>query len=51
MKTICILNLIALVLVLSCNFEISDLPYFKGLVQDVYSNLLKMIFSKNPELI
>lgn len=43
MKIICLLNLIALMLVLTCNFDISDLPYFKGVIQNIYDNFLKLI--------
>jgi hypothetical protein len=33
MKTICLLNFLSLVFVIACNFELSDLPYFNGVVQ------------------
>jgi len=39
MKTICILNMIALAVVLGGNFELSDLPYFRGVVQNVWTFL------------
>lgn len=42
MKTICILNFIALILVLACNFELSDLPYFKGVIQNIWQNLIEI---------
>jgi hypothetical protein len=44
MKTVCILNLIALALVFTCNFDLSDLPYFRGLVQNMYDNIVGLIF-------
>jgi hypothetical protein len=46
MKTICLLNFLALMLVLACNFEMSDLPYFKGVIQNIYGNLTKIITQK-----
>jgi hypothetical protein len=46
MKTVCILNLIALVLVFACNFDLSDLPYLRGLIQNMYDNIVGLI-SKN----
>jgi hypothetical protein len=46
MKTICLLNFLALMLVLACNFEMSDLPYFKGAIQNIYGNSTKIIAQK-----
>lgn len=50
MKTICLLNFLALMLVLACNFELSDLPYFKGVVQNIYGKFMKIITRKTPAL-
>ena len=50
MKIICLLNFLALMLVLVCNFELSDLPYFKGIVQNIYGNIMKIITQKIPAL-
>jgi hypothetical protein len=44
MKTTCILNMVALAIVLACNFELSDLPYFKGITRNAWvyiTNLFK----------
>lgn len=51
MKTICLLNFLALMLVLACNFEMSDLPYFKGVIQNIYGNLARIIAQKIEGLV
>lgn len=44
MKMICMLNILALVIVLAGNFELSDLPYFKGVVQGAFARLMGFLF-------
>ncbi len=51
MKTTCLLNFLSLVLVIACNFEFSDIPYFDGVVLNAYHNLLaflKLLFKGLP---
>jgi hypothetical protein len=49
MKTICILNMVALAVVLGGNFELSDLPYFRGIVQNAWECLTGMIMKSKTE--
>jgi hypothetical protein len=43
MKTTCLLNFLSFALVLACNFEFSDIPYFEGIVQNAYHNSLALV--------
>ncbi|CAM3746843.1 hypothetical protein MUGA111182_06930 [Mucilaginibacter galii] len=47
MKTTCLLNFLSLALVIACNFEFSDIPYFDGVILNAYHNslaFLKLLF-------
>jgi hypothetical protein len=47
MKTICLINFLSSAFVIACNFELSDIPYFNGLFQNAYLNLLAGIKIKS----
>lgn len=36
MKTICLINFLSSAFVITCKFELSDLPYFNGAFQNAY---------------
>jgi hypothetical protein len=44
MKTVCIINFLALIFVLICNFELTDLPYFKAITQNAFINFKAIWF-------
>jgi hypothetical protein len=49
MKIICILNMVALAVVLGGNFELSDLPYFRGIIQNAWECLTGIIKNSKTE--
>lgn len=38
MKTTCLLNFLIMAFVIAFDFDLSDLPYFNGIVQNAYHN-------------
>lgn len=47
MKTTCLLNFISFALAIACDYAFSEIPYFNGVVQNVYHNslaFLKLLF-------
>lgn len=43
MKTTCLLNFLIMICVIALDFELSDIPYFSGIVQNAYHNSLSFL--------